>query len=380
MNGKVFLYQPFIPHYRVPIWERLNKALDGSLVVIYGQQGEGDSHFIKEKYRFNTCKVKNYGMFRQRIMFQPFWKPFKEYGTPDVVISCQAPRCFSLFLLIRFCKANKIPLILYGHGRSKKRDISKSQHPADFIHRWLIRNCEAFLCYTEQSRNELTQITDPNKLFVANNTLDTDILFPLRKSLETEGKNRVKERLGLIKSSQYLCFIGRFLKSKQIDLVLKVLAILQSKQVSVGGVIIGNGPEHKYLEHLTHELDLKDVHFTGFIPQWERSAPYLYACDVLVNPGAVGLAVNHALSFGLPVITQKSTTNGPFHCPEVSFIVPNMTGFFAKNGDTHDLAEKVSYALRSVKTLRKECIRYAEENLTVDKMVDGQMRAIQFVS
>jgi len=189
----------------------------------------------------------------------------------------------------------------------------------------------------------------------------------------------VRKEIGLVESKHYVCFIGRLLKSKEVDIMLRSLRILQRNNKKIGAVIIGDGPHRGQLQDLCLKFGLNDVHFTGFLSAWDISAPYIYACDVLVNPGYVGLSVNHALSFGLPVITQKGGKNGPIHSPEVAFIRPGVTGFFTRNSDIEHLAECVLHALDNIRVMRKECIKYAEEMLTVNNMVEGHIRAIQSV-
>jgi glycosyltransferase involved in cell wall biosynthesis len=266
---------------------------------------------------------------------------------------------------------------LRGHGGSLRRDLVHSKHLADILHKRLIRHSDAYICYTNESKNSLKKITEPEKLFVANNTLDTEKLFEIRKQLEVKGKYNIRKRLGLIKSKYYICYIGRLIKRKEVDLFLQTLHRLQNHNVNVGGVVIGKGPEQEELVKLAHELNLRDVHFTGFIPQWDE-APYLYACDALLNPGYVGLSVNHALSLGLPVITQKRGAKGPFHSREVAFLKESYTGFFSRNSDINDLTEKTLFALKHSDQLRINCIEFAENNLTVEKMIKGHLFAIDY--
>jgi glycosyltransferase involved in cell wall biosynthesis len=379
VEKKVYFYQTLIPQYRVPIWRRLSDAVDGELIVIHGQPASEHIHVTDSKFPFSTCQVVNYWLAGERLMWQPFWQPFLQYGCPDVVISSQNPRTISLFLLFACCRAASIPIILYGHGGSRKRRLLSSRHPADMVHKWFIRHCDAFICYTDEARNELAAITDSDKLFVARNTLDTDILFALRRSLDREGRGKIRHRLNLTKSDHYLCFIGRLVEAKRVDLLLRALSHLQARGVNVGGVVIGDGPQRGCLEELAMSLDLKDVRFTGAILQWELSAPYLYASDVLVNPGYVGLSVNHALSFGLPVVTQEQGEEGPFHSPEVAFIETGRTGFFARNNDIDDLVKKVVLALDRIEAMRMDCIRYAEDELSVDRMIGGFVDGLEYV-
>ena len=57
----------------------------------------------------------------------------------------------------------------------------------------------------------------------------------------------------------------------------------------------------------------------------------------MIMPGAAGLSVIHAMSFGLPVITS----NKQEHAPEIEAINPSITGDFFRDGFADDLAKKI---------------------------------------
>ncbi len=375
----IFLYQRMLVHYRIPVYQHLNEALDGQLILVYGQQPNKAEHLTqdKQRYTFRSLKLRNRWFGGERAVWQPFLKPFQVFGKPDVVIIEHNPRILSSYPLRAYCLARGIPFLLWGHGSSRKRDVASENSAKDAIHRWFIRHCDAYICYTDAIKKKLSNITEPEKLFVANNTLDTDILFGLRKKLEAEGRNTVKERLGLHKA-YYLCFIGRLVQEKQPDMLLDALQILQRIRDDIGTVIIGGGPEMETLKRRTYELNLEDVHFTGAIAEWERSAPYLFACDVLVNLGCVGLSVNHAFSFGLPVITQQSSPKGPFHGPEVTFIKEGYTGYFTPIGNVEAMANRIAEILVERERWYRNIIIYAEKELTIDKMINGMVSAINY--
>ena len=69
-------------------------------------------------------------------------------------------------------------------------------------------------------------------------------------------------------------------------------------------VIVGDGPERSKLEALAKEI-YPDVRFTGAQHGPDLERIYREA-DLFVLPGTGGLAVQQAMSFGLPVIVGES--------------------------------------------------------------------------
>ena len=376
LRREVFLFEPTLPHYRLGPWRKLNEALRDKLSVIYRGDAPGNAPADCD-YGFRVLPVGGVSWGRGRLEFHQFWKPFKR-GNPSVVVVAQNPRIISIFPLLMYCKARRIPVVIRGHGGSRRRSVATGNHPADWVHRWMMRHCDAFVCYTGALQRELEQVVPAERLFDGRNTLDTDELFAVRRRLDREGKQAIRTKLGLTRSHRYVCFIGRLIPEKRLDALLAVLNTLQSSGENVGAVVIGDGPIRKRLESLAAQLSLEDVHFVGELNAPASSGPYLYACDVLVNPGYVGLSVNHALCFGLPVVTVRKGQRGPFHSPEVSYIEHELTGFFAESGSQPDLVEQTRKALSRADAMRPACIKFAEEQLSIDLMVRGHLEAIEY--
>ncbi len=125
---------------------------------------------------------------------------------------------------------------------------------------------------------------------------------------------------------------------------------------------------------------LTDVHFLGALPAWADSAPYLFAADLMLMPGYLGLAVNHAFAFGLPVVSQATPDPAiRFHSPEVAFLQPGQNGLLARHDDPAALLEAVERVLADRMRFSKNAYDYARTHLTIDQMVDGLEAAIGFV-
>ena len=376
-----FLYQRLLPHYRVPIYEKINEALKDELLVIYDTPPAQTAFIEKEEgLSFTTFKLKNIQLLGGKLFWQAFRKPMRLHGKPKAILIEANARILHLYALYIYCKLRRIPFIPWGHGGSRTRDIASGNY-RDIINRWMVKAADAYICYSDGIKESLSRITSPEKLFVARNTLDSDTLIRIRKQLEarleTESPEAVKKQLGL-EADYYLCFIGRLLADKEVDKFLQVLAQLQQESINIGALIIGDGPERKALENIVKNENLQQVHFLGNIADWETSGRYLYIADVMLMPGYVGLSVNHALCYGVPVITQATGANGPFHSPEVEFIIEGETGFICQHGSIPHMAEAVKQIISNRQFFREKTKDFFDTKLSISNMVNAVVDALKY--
>ncbi len=100
----------------------------------------------------------------------------------------------------------------------------------------------------------------------------------------------------------YILAVGRLVKVKQFDLLIKSFAHV-NKSRSIQLVILGEGPEHPYLQQLAKQLKVADVmHFPGF-----KDNPWIYMkhAKMLVLTSQVegfGNVIVEAMTVGCPVI------------------------------------------------------------------------------
>lgn len=376
----IFFYQRVLPLYRIDVFRQLNNKLAGELVVIHGQPTLDSCHptgLRNVEHEFTVCKVKNIWFKGEKMVYIPILKPFFKFGKPRVVIIEQNPRILSAYFLWVVCRIMRIPIIFHGHGGSRRRTLEEKSIKNLIHHTW-IKACNAYICYTDSIRKSLSQYKDAMSIFVANNTLNTEKMVEIRKALERLGQEKVKEQLGL-KSQYYLTFIGRLIPEKRVEFVLQVLQKLQAEGIDVGAIIIGGGKELSSLKEFVAKLKVRDVIFTGAVSDPQQSGSFLFCSDVLVNPGYVGLSVNQAFSFGLPVITTKQGSKGPFHSPEVDFVNHGITGFIVEYKiDTY--CRMIYDMLEHRKIFYKNTTVFAEKGLTMDSMTQGFVKAIEYVS
>jgi glycosyltransferase involved in cell wall biosynthesis len=275
-----------------------------------------------------------------------------------------------------WCRLLRIPVVVWGQGYSRNRSFRPYAHPLDLLNLAIVRSARAYVAYTDEIREQLSRYVDPCSVFTACNTLSLSHLVDIRSSLESESKPRVRARLGL-RSGNYLVFIGRLQPRKRADLFIEALAKLQADGLDIGGIIIGHGSEEGALRQFAMSRSVRDLHFTGAL-SLEQSADYLFGADVLVIPGWLGLAVNHAFFFGLPVVGQKINGSLLHHGPEVAYIREGETGFLADAHTPNALVLAIRRALENKQTMGQAARQYFDTQLDINRMVDGFRRAIDF--
>lgn len=143
-----------------------------------------------------------------------------------------------------------------------------------------------------------------------------------------------------------LLFVGRLVRRKGVDVLLRAAKILSADQ-RLRVRIVGGGPERESLEALAAELDLGGiVSFEGVIDEKRIDAMFA-ACDVLVLPAIVtesgdteglGVVLIEAMGYGKPVIA--SAAGGI-----VDIVSNGDTGLLVAPGDPAELASAIRRAM-----------------------------------
>jgi hypothetical protein len=90
-------------------------------------------------------------------------------------------------------------------------------------------------------------------------------------------------------------------------------------------------------------------------------AKYHLCSHLAVSPGYVGLMVNHAFMYGLPVLTSDDLW---LHSPEVAMIQPGRTGEFFRDLDEDDYARRAAALLCDEPRLARmgrQCLKLIDE-------------------
>lgn len=377
-GAPIFYFTRMLTAYRIPVLERLNQRLGGRLIVCSGNPPGGTSTLLaKSVGEFEHHPVPNYWFRGETLHAQPYGSAFDTYGDPEVVIAEESPRSITLPFLLRRARNAGAGRVLWGIFYSVFRPFSIT-HPLQRYRIQMARRVEACACYTKGVRELLAPHVDHDKLFVAQNTIDTERLTALRHELEQRGKEAVRRELGIPADRPTLIFTGQLIPRKGTNEVLDTFAALRRERPATL-LVMGGGPEREAMEARVRREGLDDVYFLGSVSQLEKSAPYLYASDAMLLPGYVGLVANHAFSMGLPLVTQKAPKGIPFHGPEVESVVDGYNGFITER-DPAVLLDAVRHVLEHQQQFSRHALRYVEEHLAIDRMVDGIVDAVNYAA
>lgn len=362
----------------MPILEQLNRRLGGRLVVCSGEPPSGSSHeslLVTRSPSYRQISLQNRWLNGDRLHFQHYAEALSSPDKSIVVLAEESPRSVSLPLLLRKASNRGFPTILWGHFSSNNRPLG-SKNIRDRYRIRMAKNAGALVTYTAEIAEQLSRVVTPGKVFVAQNTLDTETLFRIQRELDAEGRAAVRRRLGLPEGS-VLLFLGRLIREKGTDLLVDTIRALGRSGTLL--LVIGDGPERERICDEAEKAGVK-TRFLGAMNDFDQSSPYIYASDVLLNPGYVGLSVIHAFALGVPIVAPLPPGTSRFHSPEWSHIRTKSNGVLAADSSARSLAQAVSEILADQTTFSANARDYAIEHLSVDQMLDGLEAAIRYVS
>jgi glycosyltransferase involved in cell wall biosynthesis len=108
-------------------------------------------------------------------------------------------------------------------------------------------------------------------------------------------------------------YVGRLVDFKNVDLVVRTVAALNSAGRRLTAVIVGAGPEEENLRDLARSLGIADqVEFTGRVEQDREVYGLMKSARVLVSPSGregFGITVLEAAACGIPAVTTNQREN-----------------------------------------------------------------------
>lgn len=157
-------------------------------------------------------------------------------------------------------------------------------------------------------------------------------LFKFNKN---ERKN-MRKKLGLKELDFVIITTGKIIPAKGVELLFQACQTLFKKHSTIHLLVIGDGPDEykqKCLRFIP-ESKKKHVHLEGI--QRQNTLPAYYsAADVAVWPLQESLAMNDAISCGLPIIANDKIG--------VKERFSNKNAFLYEQGNVTDLVKKIEY-------------------------------------
>jgi len=195
------------------------------------------------------------------------------------------------------------------------------------------------MTYAERAREIAARGGFPrDKVVPIYNSLDWTVAKPLLDKLIGEGRPAVRQRVGIGENEYRIICVARLIPECRFDQLIDAVAMLDGGASPISICLIGAGPEREALEQRADEKGVRLI-LTGALYDEVALADQIFASDLTVSPGKVGLSAMHSMMYGTPVISHGDLDQ---QMPEVEAIVPGKTGDLFERDNVADLAAVIS--------------------------------------
>jgi glycosyltransferase involved in cell wall biosynthesis len=357
-HGKLAMQQRVLPNYRAPFFDLLASACDGGMSLFTGSPRPIEGIAATDKLMTVNYKLgKNIHLFSGGLYLchQKGLLDWLEEQYPDALIMEANPRYLSTPAAIRWMHKKNKPVVGWGLGSPSPRGRGIGAR----IWARFINQFDAMISYSQRGAEEYAALGFPReKIFVAYNSVSPAPVHPLPSRPSTFDPRPV------------ILFVGRLQARKRVDYLLRACAEIQNFKL----VIVGDGPERAALESLAKKIH-PGVEFVGARHGGELK-PYFVEADLFVLPGTGGLAVQEAMSHGLPIIVAQGDGTQ-------DDLVRKGNGWQIPPEDFDALVITMKDALSDAARLRRmgeESYRIVKEEINIGKMVETFIAALNSLS
>lgn len=292
--------------------------------------------------------------FRRFLSHRAWGKEVEKYlkmrEKPDVIY-CAVPSLTAPYAAAKYCEKNNVRFIidiqdLWPEAFKMAFNIPIISDlifsPFTYLANEIYKRADEIVAVSDTYGKRALSVNNKTKAYI-NVYLGTkmekfdDAVCKFRENKETQDI-----RLGYCGSLSY---------SYDIRCVLDAMSILINEKSikNIKFIVMGDGPLKDKFEQYAKDKNV-NVEFTGRL-DYEKMCSKIAACDIAINPishGAAQSIINkhgdYAMA-GIPVVSTQE-------CEEYKELVTSyQMGFNCKNGDAHDLADKIKILIED------ECLR-----------------------
>jgi len=355
-SGKLGVIQRVLPEYRAPFFTSLAKSCTGGLSLAFGEPR------AVENIR-TTMKVDNVALVKTNnlhflngqlyLCYQQGLENWLEAYQPDALIVEANPRYLSTPKAIQWMHSLNRPVLGWGLGISTSTSLLTRQR------RHFLNQFDGLIAYSQKGAQEYAKTGfNPQSIFVAYNAVTHKPKQPLPQKNDS------------IQGAPIVLFVGRLQERKRVDDLIRACAKIPC-QFKPELWVIGEGPVKSSLENLASQI-FPNTRFFGALFGDELASKFLKA-DLFVLPGTGGLAIQQAMSYGLPIIVARGdgTQND---------LVRPTNGWQISPNNVDELVQTMITALSNPLELQNkgiESYRIVSEEINIENMVSVFIQAIQ---
>jgi len=353
--------------------------------------------------RKKVLLISNRVMHYRVSLYNYFHKRFREYGWEFIVMSDELqkenpypldfdfeivpfqfrkykkeieklrPQAVILFLhlkdviiwpLLVWLKLKNIPVIFWTKGANLDAPEDKVSLA---LYRFMHWSVDRLILYSEK---ELKLINEKHrhKVSIANNTINFKDFPEISSS-----KEEIKKELG-IDFKKIVLSVGRMGAVNQRKKIHHLVEIFNDINVDgLGLVIVGSGLREQVQQKMNREntIYLGEVHD----PENVQISKIFKMADVFCIPGHIGLGINQAFYFELPVVTEDGGQP-----PEINYLISGRNGYLVPENDLDELKKKILYLVEN-ENIRKAFGENAKKDIlefgSVENMFSGFLNCLR---
>lgn len=363
-NYRVAIVQETVPHYRVPFFADLRKALAAQGVTLALLYGRPTDDLEAEELRLalpwaRPVDLHVVGAKGVSAIYQPV---VRLTAGADLVIVEQANRMVANYALLARQAAGGPGVAFWGHGANLQAGDGSLAKIAEQWKRTYSNRPHWWFAYTDGSAERVEALGyDRDRITVVQNAVDTGWA----------------EGVAAVEREPHRCvYVGRLYKEKRLDFLVEAAEEVAKRIPDFQLVVLGDGPERAHLNELARTRPWLTIRGTVV---GRAKAVELAKASLHLMPGLVGLAVVDSFATQTPLVT----TDVPFHSPEVEYLVNGVNGVVLPAETTaKEYGSTVAELLedeRALRKLRNGCRKAAKRYTLaamVERFADGVVEAV----
>jgi len=358
-SGKVGLVQRVLPNYRAPFFNALSQKCEGGLGVFAGQpMGKEMIKSISHLEPAELTRGKNLHLLGGGLYlcFQLGLLDWLTSRNPDVLIIEANPRYIRSGAAVRWMHKKNRPVIGWGLGAPMPSGLFSGMRLRK--RQQFISQFDALITYSQKGAVEYSSLGFPQEnIFTATNAVTPPPSRPFPERKKNTGKRT------------RVLFVGRLQERKRLDNLIIACSNLPTP-LQPELILVGDGPAKENLATVAAQF-FPETQFTGALYDEALETQFRQA-DLFVLPGTGGLAIQQAMSFGLPIIAAEADgTQGDLVRPNNGWQIPS--------DNIQALTETLHDALSDFDQLHqmgRESYRIVSEEVNLDQMVNVFIKAI----
>ncbi|MDF2664800.1 MAG: glycosyltransferase [Microbacterium sp.] len=299
----VVVTQPYVPAYRVPLFESVREKLSGHGIRFLVAAGHPVGAQAARGDRENPpwrVDIRSKGIHLGARTVE--WRALPSDLQPDVLVS----ELEALNNLAWMRSFGRKKLILWGHGRPYVNDAGAL---SDRIEWTLARRADAVMTYADGGREYLVKNgkLNPESVVTIGNSTDS---ASLRAAYNAVGAAEMEHLLIRWPPAPRALFVGGLDAAKRIHFLVDAAIAARQKEPRFTLLVVGMGEMQNALSRAGDAIE--------HIPaaRGAELARLGHVVQAMWMPGRIGLVAVDALALGLPIFT----TSYRYHAPEAEFL------------------------------------------------------------